>query len=171
MKLKFKIIILCVICFIIFIGAIVADKIINKSNLVELSYNEVIEKINNKDTFILVISQTTCFHCARYKPIIDEIAKKHNLTVYFVESDLFSEEEGKNFITYIIYKKGREVNENHRLFVKLPVFLQVETAFIWQTKSRRFTPAGRMLIKCYICLWILRHTVFANFEVQMIFFE
>lgn len=124
MKLKFKIIILCVICFIIFIGAIVADKIINKSNLVELSYNEVIEKINNKDTFILVISQTTCFHCARYKPIIDEIAKKHNLTVYFVESDLFSEEEGKNFITYINFdstpvtvflKNGEEISAATRI--------------------------------------------------------
>ena len=49
MKLKFKIIILCVICFIIFIGAIVADKIINKSNLVELSYNEVIESLQEQE--------------------------------------------------------------------------------------------------------------------------
>ena len=69
--------------------------------LKQLKYDEVMEKIQNKESFILVVSQTTCSHCKEYKPVFKKILKKNNLTAYYIEYDLLSDEEKKEFVKYI----------------------------------------------------------------------
>ena len=59
----------------------------------ELSISELQEKIDNKESFILVISQTTCSHCAEYKPRIKKVLAKYEITGYYIEKDLLNEEE------------------------------------------------------------------------------
>ncbi len=59
----------------------------------ELKIDELIEKCENKESFILVISQTTCSHCAEYKPRFKKILAKHKITAYYLEKDLLNEEE------------------------------------------------------------------------------
>ena len=59
----------------------------------ELSIKELKEKCENKESFILVISQTTCSHCAEYKPRIKKVLAKYEITGYYIEKDLLSEEE------------------------------------------------------------------------------
>ena len=99
--MKKRVIILCSICFFVLIGALVADRIITNSYLKQLKYDEVMEKIQNKESFILVVSQTTCSHCKEYKPVFKKILKKNNLTAYYIEYDLLSDEEKKEFVKYI----------------------------------------------------------------------
>lgn len=94
-------------------------------NLIELTYKEVKEKIDNKDDFILVISQSTCSHCATYKPKLQEITKDYNLNIYFINIDLESEENRKTFLkdfnfsgatpTTIFIKDGSEISVLNRL--------------------------------------------------------
>lgn len=59
----------------------------------ELSISELQEKIDSKESFILVISQTTCSHCAEYKPRIKKVLAKYEITGYYIEKDLLNEEE------------------------------------------------------------------------------
>lgn len=99
--MKKKVIILCSICILILIGSLVADRIITNSYLKQLKYDEVMEKIQNKESFILVVSQTTCSHCKEYKPLFKKILKKNKLTAYYIEYDLLSKEEKKEFVKYI----------------------------------------------------------------------
>ena len=99
--MKKRVIILCSICILILIGALVADRIITNSYLKQLKYNEVMEKIQNKESFILLVSQTTCSHCKEYKPVFKKILQKNNLTAYYIEYDLLSDEEKKEFVKYI----------------------------------------------------------------------
>lgn len=99
--MKKRVIILCSICFFVLIGALVADRIIANSYLKQLKYDEVMEKIQNKESFILVVSQTTCLHCKEYKPVFKKILKKNKLTAYYIEYDLLSKEEKKEFVKYI----------------------------------------------------------------------
>lgn len=82
------------------IGAMIYASIVLKGNekkenkyFVELKIDELEEKINNKDSFILVISQTTCSHCAEYKPRIKKVLAKYKITGYYIEKDLLDEEE------------------------------------------------------------------------------
>ena len=99
--MKKRVIILCSICILILIGALVADRIITNSYLKQIKYDEVMEKIQNKESFILVVSQTTCSHCKEYKPTFRKILKKNKLTAYYIEYDLLSKEEKKEFVKYI----------------------------------------------------------------------
>lgn len=99
--MKKRVIILCSICFFVLIGALVADRIIANSYLKQLKYDEVMEKIQNKESFILLVSQTTCSHCKEYKPVFKKMLKKNKLTAYYIEYDLLSKEEKKEFVKYI----------------------------------------------------------------------
>ena len=101
--MKKKIIILCGVCLLILIGAFIGDRILGKDYFIELNYNEFMEKIENKKDFILVLSQTTCSHCASYKPKIEEVAKEYKVNIYFIEVDMMSDDEKKNFKSLISF--------------------------------------------------------------------
>lgn len=101
--MKKKIIILVSICIVILIGGIIYDNIASKSYLKEIKYKDVIEKINNKDTFVLLISQTTCSHCLEYKPKLETVANKEKINIYYIEYDLLSKEDTENFNKYISF--------------------------------------------------------------------
>ena len=100
-NIKKRVIILCIICFIVLVGALVADTILSKPHLIKLEYDEVMEKIENKERFILVVSQTTCPHCSVYKPVISKVIKDNNLIENYVEFDTYSDDEKKEFSSII----------------------------------------------------------------------
>lgn len=64
-----------------------------ENRLKTLSFSELKEKINNKESFILVVGQTTCSHCAEYRPIIKSVLDKYNIVAYEIELDKLSSEE------------------------------------------------------------------------------
>ena len=99
--MKKRVIILCSICFFVLIGALVADRIIANSYLKQIKYDEVMEKIQNKESFILLVSQTTCSHCKEYKPVFKKVLRKYKLTAYYMEYDLLSKDDKKEFVKHI----------------------------------------------------------------------
>ena len=103
MKAKKRAIILGSICLVILIGAFIADRVLSKSYFKKLKYDEVIEKIENKDDFVLLISQTTCTHCISYKPKLEEVANEYKINIYFIDVDLLDNEERDKFSSYINY--------------------------------------------------------------------
>lgn len=102
-NMKKRTILLFGICFIILIGALGINYFFNKSYFQEIKYDEVIEKMNNKESFILVLSQTYCEHCASYKPKVEKVANDEKIMIYYLEVDLLNEEEKKEFKNYISY--------------------------------------------------------------------
>lgn len=97
----------------------------NKGELIELTYNNVIEKIDNEEDFILVISQSTCSHCATYKPKLINIAKNYNINIYYINIDLENNDIKTKFLkdfnlsgatpTTIFIKKGTETSLLNRI--------------------------------------------------------
>ena len=75
----------------------------NKSNLIKLSYTEVIEKIDNKETFILCITATDCIHCNEYKPKLKKISNKYDITIYYTDISTFTDDEYSNFKTQLSF--------------------------------------------------------------------
>lgn len=67
------------------------------NGLVALSFEELKVKIDNKDSFVLCLTQTTCIHCADYKPKLEKIAKKYGIDIYYTDIDLYSDEDYENF--------------------------------------------------------------------------
>lgn len=69
----------------------------NKEYFTDLSYSEVMEKIENKEDFVLCVSSTQCSHCAAYKPKLKEVAEEYKLDIYYTDIDLYSDKEQEDF--------------------------------------------------------------------------
>ena len=102
-KRKTKFFIIAIVLLVLIISGLILNKIFNGSMLKELSVNEVIEKIDDKDSFVLCISQTTCAHCASYKPKLENVANKYNLEIYYIDIDKYEKEEIDEFKTKISF--------------------------------------------------------------------
>ncbi len=90
-----------ILIIVVIVGIIVLAGIyfifLNKNNFVELSYNEVLEKVNNKEDFVLCISKTDCSHCLNFKPKLESIANRYNIMIYYTDVDTYSKEDLEKF--------------------------------------------------------------------------
>lgn len=102
-RAKKRLLIVVIICFIVLVGAVIADIILGKSYLKEIKYDKVMEKIEAKDSFVLLLSQTTCSHCMDYKPKLASVAKRYKVTVYYLETNLLSEKQSTELKSYFNY--------------------------------------------------------------------
>ena len=61
----------------------------SNSNLIELDYHNLENKINNKESFVVCISRTTCSHCNDYKPKLRKVANKYKINIYYTDIDKY----------------------------------------------------------------------------------
>lgn len=105
-KMKNKNLILYIlIAIIVVIGILLVYKLAFKTNentnLVDITVNELENKITNKETFILVISQTGCSHCEQYLPELNRTLKEVNLNAYVINLSKLSSEEATTLNKYV----------------------------------------------------------------------
>lgn len=100
MKKRKNIFIIAIILFIIIVGFLIINSLQtkNQGQLIKINYEKLAEKVENKDSFILVVSQSTCAHCATYKPKVKEVAKNYNIDVYNIDFDYESEKIKNKFL-------------------------------------------------------------------------
>ena len=62
------------------------------SNVLQrVDFKELEEKIKNKESFILLISQESCSHCEDYTPKMKKVLKNNNLEAYNLNITYVSE--------------------------------------------------------------------------------
>ena len=99
------------ILIIIFVGIIIGYFIFNKNNsLIKLDYKD----IDNKESFVLCVSRTTCSHCQSYKPKLQKVANKYNIKIYYTDIDTYNKDELNDFNSRITFDGGTPVT----LFIK-----------------------------------------------------
>ena len=113
MKNKKKNIIICIILLIIGFSIGYFIFILN-NNLIKLNYNEIIEKLDNKEKFVLCISRNTCIHCNNYKPKLKKVANKYNIKIYYTDVDKYTKKELEDFSSRISFDGSTPVT----LFIK-----------------------------------------------------
>lgn len=100
------------------------DTAAKDKTLVELTYKELEKKLDNEDTFILVITQTRCSHCAQYKPVLKEVLYEYGITAYEIDQEKLTDKElGKlknvanisGTPTTVFIVDGEEINTSSRL--------------------------------------------------------
>lgn len=101
------------------------EKEIN-SHLILLNASEFKEKIENKDSFIIIMTGRKCSHCEAYLPIFKKVLADYDLTAYQIhtDKDLLNNEE-QAFIksvatingtpTVVFIKDGEEISTLNRL--------------------------------------------------------
>ena len=83
----------------------------------DISLNEVVDKIDNKDSFILYIKQTDCEHCKSFTPNFISVLSQNNIKAYSLNISNLSEEENTTYSelfdvegtpTVLFFDKGNE---------------------------------------------------------------
>lgn len=93
--------IILVLSIIILAAIILLITINNKKNFFsEIKYAEIIQKVNNKDSFTLCFTQTSCGHCAAFKPKLEKIANDYKTPIYYIEIDLLTDKEQSELEKY-----------------------------------------------------------------------
>ena len=68
-----------------------------KNNLKSLSYKELNNKLNNKETFFFEVVQDGCSHCANFTPKLKEVLNEYDVIGYQLNLTNLSEEEYAEF--------------------------------------------------------------------------
>ena len=80
-----------------------------ETNIKEIrTLNTLENKINNKDTFLLLIYLNGCTSCASFKPIVEELANTTDIEIYSISLDVVKEFYPNIKFTpaFLIYKEG-----------------------------------------------------------------
>lgn len=94
-----------IIAIVVLVGVFLVYKLAfgedKNSSLVNITTTELESKIENKDTFILVLSQTGCSHCEQYLPELDRTLKEYDIKAYVLNISEASEADSKKLIQYV----------------------------------------------------------------------
>jgi predicted bacteriocin transport accessory protein len=128
MKKKLMYILIFLLVVGIFVIFFIANKTSNKNsasdNVVFIDVSTLEKKIENKDTFVLVLTQDGCSHCQNYAPVLESVAEKYNFKIYDLNlTNVDSSEVSRlNKIanvsgtpTTIFYKDGEEETTLNRI--------------------------------------------------------
>lgn len=90
----------------------------------KISYNELLKKIENGETFPLVIGSSECSACANYEIVMNQFISKNQVEVYMIDIVLLSEDEYKKLKsdtsfsgtpTTVFYKDGELTSFYNRI--------------------------------------------------------
>jgi thiol-disulfide isomerase/thioredoxin len=73
----------------------------NYSNIEQLSFKNFKRKIEKKESFVILISQTTCYHCIAFKPTYNEVFKKNNTVGYELDLLTLTQDERLEFVNML----------------------------------------------------------------------
>lgn len=74
-----------------------------ETKLIDMTIKDLESKINTKETFVLVISQTGCSHCEQYLPELEHALQDVNINAFVLNVTKLNKEETNQLATYISY--------------------------------------------------------------------
>ena len=78
--------------------------------LTKLSYSEYQEKIDNNESFAVIIESATCSHCQSFMPVAEDFAKDNNLPMYYIDTDEMEDDEWSQLETSNTFFKKNSGN-------------------------------------------------------------
>lgn len=101
----------------------------------EINYDTLINMVEEKQSFVLFIGSTECTHCDSYKSTLEEVIKKYQVRIYYVDISKLSKEENSklkaiaNFTgtpTTVFIENGMETSMYDRIDGNRPMDKVVE---------------------------------------------
>lgn len=90
----------------------------------ELSYAEVLNKLENKDTFVIVFGSDTCSACANYEITMKNVINKNDVEIFYLNINALDKETYANMYskfvvtstpTTVFIKEGKETTTYDRI--------------------------------------------------------
>lgn len=95
-----------------------------KKQYTELNYTEFMNKLDNKDTFVLVMGSDTCSACAQYKITMEDVMKNTKVEIFYLNLHALSDEDYSKIYskfvvtstpTTLFFKNGKETTTYDRI--------------------------------------------------------
>lgn len=67
------------------------------STYTELSYTELQTKLDNKETFVVVLGSSTCSACAVYKGTMEKVIKDKQVEIFYLDIAKLTSEDSSKF--------------------------------------------------------------------------
>ncbi|MBR2833553.1 MAG: hypothetical protein IKE75_03890 [Bacilli bacterium] len=77
-------------------------------NLGEASYDQYKCLYESEEPFAIILSQTTCGYCQKYKPFINEYIADKNIPLYVIEVNTLEDEERSGLLSSLSYFDNNE---------------------------------------------------------------
>ena len=75
---------------------------------IEIDFIELTRKIENNDTFIIILKDDNCNICQKYNYILDNYIRKYNQRIYFINAALLNlNDENINNLICLIKEKTK----------------------------------------------------------------
>ncbi len=72
---------------LLLIGLLVISGCSSAKTINYIKTTQVMEKMDNKDDFVLIVGSSTCGACIAYKPILEEVVKNKEANIFYVQYD------------------------------------------------------------------------------------
>lgn len=110
----------------------------SKSYLVEITYDEYKELLENKETFVLEVMKDGCSACKGFRPKLNKVAKQYKVEIKYLNYSKLTVEQQESIEvsstpTLIFYQEGEEETTSARL-----VGNQAEKRIIEKLKASSF---------------------------------
>lgn len=76
----------------------------NKYNeYTQINYEELQKKLDNKDSFVLVVGSSTCSACSKYKTTMEKVIKDKDIEIFYIDlNSLTTEEKSKLYSKFVV---------------------------------------------------------------------
>lgn len=76
----------------------------SNKEITEVNFDDYIQKIENKESFVLYIGSANCSHCSSFRPKLDKVVSKYALDIYYldiskIENEQYEKLKNKVFLT------------------------------------------------------------------------
>ena len=103
-----------------------------KERLIEISANDFLNKIENKESFAIYIGNENCSYCKLYKPTLEKVLNDYNISIYHLDNSKLTSKD-YNKINPIINVQSTPTIvfiKNGVLLFPIPLNIAVNTGFI-----------------------------------------
>ena len=76
------------------------NKKFSRGEVVTAYADEVLEKLENKESFIVYVGYDDCQSCKEFKPILNQLIENYDITIYYLPTDDKQTEDQLNEIQY-----------------------------------------------------------------------
>lgn len=96
----------------------------------ELSMNEYLKLISGKEKSIILVARPTCGYCEKFAPVLKKAMEDMNLTVNYVNTDDFSDEDWQTFRSSLDYLNSEEWGTPLTLIVQNGVAIAENNGYV-----------------------------------------
>ena len=87
------------ICLLILFSIILTG--CKNKHIIEISLDDLKDKIENKETFALYVGNESCSHCISYTPTLKEVLNEYDIDIYHLDNSKLSENENADMTQLI----------------------------------------------------------------------